>query len=386
MGKWNGSGTYAEKFRDPQWQKKRLEIMERDSFTCQRCSSSDKTLNVHHSFYEKGKLPWEYPAYSLHTLCEDCHEVVQEQMTILHRAIGLLTFEQMEEITGYAYGLSVMDTMQNNTPSTVHVCSAPQVDGFVRSIMTHNGPGASKPFNAAANRVADFLMDNPGLPIGFVRAFELCYKSNHSKQAPCSSVASTPSERREALSVIRNEVSSCNACSLANCRTQTVFGAGAVNPRVVFFGEAPGAEEDKQGEPFVGRSGRKLDEIIEACTFRREDVYILNVLKCRPPDNRPPEPEEVANCRHFFERQLDVLKPEYIVCLGASAAQAMFETTDSIGKLRGRFHTYRNSKVIATYHPSYLLRNPAASKYVWEDMKIILSDMGITPSEPIPQP
>jgi DNA polymerase len=197
---------------------------------------------------------------------------------------------------------------------------------------------------------------------------------------PYSSPPLSRDERIELFTKMRKEVAGCLACqALVNYRTQTVFGVGNVTPRVVFFGEAPGADEDKQGEPFVGRAGKKLDQIIEACTFKREDVYILNVLKCRPPDNRPPEPQETANCRHFFERQLDALQPEYIVCLGASAAQALLETTDSIGKLRGRFHTYRGSKVVATYHPSYLLRNPPASKYVWEDMKMMLADMGIEP-------
>jgi len=179
---------------------------------------------------------------------------------------------------------------------------------------------------------------------------------------------------------MKKEAAGCVACpALVNYRTQTVFGVGNVMPRVVFFGEAPGADEDRQGEPFVGRAGQKLTQIIEACTFKRQDVYILNVLKCRPPDNRPPEPQETANCRHYFERQLDVLQPEYIVCLGASAAKALLETDESIGKLRGRFYQYRGSKVVATYHPSYLLRNPPASKYVWDDMKMMLADMGIEP-------
>lgn len=382
MGKSNGTSAYAEKFRDPQWQKKRLEIMERDSFTCQRCDSRDKTLNVHHSYYEKGKSPWEYPSYSLHTLCEDCHEIIQDQMTTLHRAIGLLTFEQMEELTGYAYGLSVIDTMQNNTPPVVDPSSWAEVSGMTRALMTHNGRDndgepAEKKFIKAADRIVEYMETES--EIGFIDAIELCYpdpRRDHKNEFISGD------QRNDALSKMRIEVANCFACSLANCRTNTVFGVGNVTPRVVFFGEAPGADEDKQGEPFVGRSGKKLDEIIEACTLRREDVYILNVLKCRPPDNRTPEPEEIANCRHFFERQFDVLKPEYIVCLGATAAQALLETTDAIGRLRGRFHSYRGSKVVATYHPSYLLRNPAASKYVWEDMKIVLNDMGITPSEP----
>lgn len=187
-------------------------------------------------------------------------------------------------------------------------------------------------------------------------------------------------ERKAALDVINCEVKGCTKCAeLARTRTQTVFGVGNVNPRVVFFGEAPGADEDKQGEPFVGRAGQLLDKIIEACTFKRGEVYILNVLKCRPPDNRKPFPEEADNCRHFWERQLQVLRPEYIVCLGATAATNLLQSTLTIGRLRKRFHDYQGMKVLATYHPSYLLRNPDAKRDVWEDMKMLMRDMEIEP-------
>jgi DNA polymerase len=184
--------------------------------------------------------------------------------------------------------------------------------------------------------------------------------------------------RQHELALIRDIVAHCTLCKeLACTRTQTVFGVGNVKPRVVFFGEAPGADEDRLGEPFVGRAGQLLTKIIEACTWKREDVYILNVLKCRPPGNRTPLPPEVDNCRQYFERQFDILQPEYIVCVGAVPAQALLETTEAVGKLRGRFHKYRDSKVLVTYHPSYLLRNPAAKKFVWEDMQILLRDMGV---------
>ncbi len=187
--------------------------------------------------------------------------------------------------------------------------------------------------------------------------------------------------RQQLMDALNEQVRGCQLCKLlAAQRTQTVFGVGSVTPRVVFFGEAPGADEDRLGEPFVGRAGQLLTKIIEACTWRREDVYIMNVLKCRPPDNRNPEPQETTNCRPFFERQLEILRPEYIVCAGSVPSQALLETTESIGKLRGRFHRYRGSKVLATYHPSYLLRNPSAKKYVWDDMQMLLKDMGI----PIP--
>ena len=185
-------------------------------------------------------------------------------------------------------------------------------------------------------------------------------------------------DRQKLLDELNTNVRSCSLCrELACTRKQTVFGVGHVKPRVAFFGEAPGADEDRQGEPFVGRAGQLLTKIIEACGWKRSDVYIMNVLKCRPPDNRTPLPTEVENCRPFFERQFEILRPEYIVCAGGVAAQALLETTDPVGRLRGRFHRYRDSKVLVTYHPSYLLRNPSAKKQVWDDMQMLLKEMGL---------
>jgi DNA polymerase len=143
------------------------------------------------------------------------------------------------------------------------------------------------------------------------------------------------------------------------------------------LGEAPGADEDRQGEPFVGRAGQLLTKIIEACTLRRQDVYILNVLKCRPPGNRTPTSDEAASCRPFFRRQLEIIRPEFICCLGSVAAATLLDTTESIGRLRGRFHDWCGVKVLVTYHPAYLLRNPAAKKQVWDDMKMLMKEMGI---------
>ena len=180
------------------------------------------------------------------------------------------------------------------------------------------------------------------------------------------------------LSVLQHEVAGCTRCDeLARTRTQTVFGVGNENPRLCFLGEAPGADEDRLGEPFVGRAGQLLNKIIEACRMKREDVYILNMIKCRPPGNRNPLPEELANCRGYLERQLDLLRPELVCCLGAVAAQNLMGTTLSIGKLRGKVHHFRGARVVCTYHPAYLLRNPAAKKDTWEDMKLLLREMGV---------
>jgi DNA polymerase len=180
------------------------------------------------------------------------------------------------------------------------------------------------------------------------------------------------------LAVLQQEVAPCTRCDeLARTRTQTVFGVGDPNARLCFLGEAPGADEDRQGEPFVGRAGQLLNKIIEACRMKREDVYICNILKCRPPGNRNPLPAEAANCRGFLDRQLELVAPEFICCLGSVAAQNLLGTQQSIGKLRGQIHAYRGAKVVCTYHPAYLLRNPSAKKDTWEDMKLLMREMGV---------
>ena len=185
-------------------------------------------------------------------------------------------------------------------------------------------------------------------------------------------------DRIRGLKGLQEQVSQCTRCKeLACTRTQTVFGVGNPQAKIMFVGEAPGADEDAQGEPFVGRSGQLLNDIIKACGLKREDIYICNVLRCRPPGNRLPAPDEAANCREYLDGQIAHVNPEYIVCWGACAAQNLLGSTESIGKMRGRFFTYGRSKVACTYHPSYLMRNPAAKKDVWEDMKWLFLDMGI---------
>jgi DNA polymerase len=175
-------------------------------------------------------------------------------------------------------------------------------------------------------------------------------------------------------------VAKCTRCTdLARTRTQTVFGTGNPNARLVFMGEAPGADEDRQGEPFVGRAGQLLNDIItKGMKLHREDVYILNTIKCRPPGNRTPAPTEIANCRPFLDQQLAILRPESICCLGAVAAQALLETSAPLGRLRGRFHDFRGIKVICTYHPAYVLRYPDTKRQVWDDIKVLMKEMGLS--------
>jgi len=174
----------------------------------------------------------------------------------------------------------------------------------------------------------------------------------------------------EALAAIRDDLGDCTRCKLVGLgRRQIVFGVGNPNADLMFVGEAPGADEDVKGEPFVGRAGQLLTKIIEAIDLRREDVYIANVIKCRPPQNRNPEPDEVEQCEPFLFRQIDMIRPKVIVALGKFAAQCLLKTTEPITKIRGREFTYRDAILIPTYHPAYLLRTPSAKRDVWEDMK-----------------
>ena len=188
----------------------------------------------------------------------------------------------------------------------------------------------------------------------------------------------TAAQKSAVLCRIAEVVAKCKRCTeLASARTQTVFGVGDTDARVMFIGEAPGADEDRQGEPFVGRAGILLNKIIEASKLKREDLYICNILRCRPPGNRNPRPQEAANCREFLDAQIQVVDPEYIVCWGSVAAQNLLNEKRTIGRLRGVFHQHGQAKVLCTYHPSYLLRNPSAKKDVWEDMKLLMKDLGV---------
>jgi uracil-DNA glycosylase len=173
-----------------------------------------------------------------------------------------------------------------------------------------------------------------------------------------------------ALSAIRSDLGECTRCKLHTLgRKQIVFGVGNPNADLMFVGEAPGADEDIQGEPFVGRAGQLLTKIIEAIGLSRGDVYIANLIKCRPPGNRNPEPDEAEQCEPFLFRQIDTIKPKVIVALGKFAAQALLRTSEPITRLRGREFGYRDAILIPTYHPAYLLRTPSAKRDVWEDMK-----------------
>lgn len=193
----------------------------------------------------------------------------------------------------------------------------------------------------------------------------------------------SPDERIGALERLRIEVAGCQRCPiLAETRTQTVFGVGNPNARLMFIGEAPGADEDRQGEPFVGRAGQLLtDMITKGMGLKREDVYIANILKSRPPENRNPLPAEIANCRPYLERQIAIIRPEFLCLLGKVPASTLLATAMPMGRLRGKWHRYRGIPTIATWHPAYLLRQPEAKKDAWEDLQMLMKAMGLSVPE-----
>jgi uracil-DNA glycosylase family 4 len=182
----------------------------------------------------------------------------------------------------------------------------------------------------------------------------------------------------DSLERIREDITpTCTRCKLHKARKQIVFGVGNPKAQLVFVGEGPGRDEDEQGEPFVGRAGKLLTDMIAAMGLRRQDVYICNVVKCRPPENRLPEKDEIAACSPFLARQLAVISPKVICCLGACSAQTLLNTNQGISRFRGEFFDYHGAKLIATYHPAYLLRNPAAKAEVWKDLQKIMALLGL---------
>ena len=195
-------------------------------------------------------------------------------------------------------------------------------------------------------------------------------------RSPLASVkAPGASDPAAALRVIREEIGDCTRCGLCRKRTHIVFGVGSASARLMFVGEGPGADEDLKGEPFVGRAGQLLTKIIESMGLKREEVYIANVVKCRPPENRTPLPDEIGTCSPFLFQQVQAIRPRVVVCLGTPAAQTVLGTRETITRLRGSFHDQDGIRVMPTFHPAYLLRNPAAKREVWDDMKKVMAEL-----------
>ncbi|HME57516.1 MAG TPA: uracil-DNA glycosylase [Terracidiphilus sp.] len=197
--------------------------------------------------------------------------------------------------------------------------------------------------------------------------------------APAIADAVPAAERAAAMHLIREELGECTRCALHKGRNKLVFGDGSPAARLMFVGEGPGADEDAQGLPFVGKAGQLLNNMIAAMGLKREEVYIANVVKCRPPNNRVPEPDEGATCSPFLFRQIDVVRPEVLVALGATAATWLLGTRQPLAGLRGRVHAVRGTKLIVTYHPAYLLRDPRQKKEAWADLQIAMKELGLKP-------
>jgi len=195
--------------------------------------------------------------------------------------------------------------------------------------------------------------------------------------APVASLFDSVKVENDSLLKIRADLGECTRCKLHKTRNKIVFGDGSEKADVVFVGEGPGRDEDEQGLPFVGRAGKLLTQMIEAMGLQRKEVYIANVVKCRPPENRLPEPDEIKTCSPYLLRQLDTIAPKVIVCLGACSAQTLLQTTRGISHFRGQWMEFRGTKLMATYHPAYLLRNPAAKADVWKDLQKVMAELGL---------
>jgi len=186
-------------------------------------------------------------------------------------------------------------------------------------------------------------------------------------------------DKAAALKLIREDIGDCTRCRLHKGRKNIVFGVGNVNAEIMFVGEGPGADEDEQGEPFVGRAGQLLNNMIAAMGLKRSDVYIANVVKCRPPQNRTPEKDECDTCSPFLMRQIEVIRPKVIVALGAVAAKNLLAVNESMANLRGHWYDFKNSRLLVTYHPAYLLRDPRQKKEAWKDLQMVMKYLGLKP-------
>jgi uracil-DNA glycosylase family 4 len=227
------------------------------------------------------------------------------------------------------------------------------------------------------------LQRQQGLGIRFVARPEVCTMTPAAMQSekPADNAPQPMSSQPDkgnvrSLKELRNHIGDCRRCKLHSGRTHVVFGIGNPTARLMFVGEGPGRDEDLKGEPFVGRAGQLLTDIItKGMGLTREDVYIANVVKCRPPQNRNPEPDEVASCEPFLKKQIELIRPEIIVALGKFAVQTLLQSKVPITRLRGNWHSYMGIKLMPTFHPAYLLRNPADKKLVWEDIKKVMKEM-----------
>lgn len=327
-----------------EWSELKRAVHERAGGKCERCRVNGIDA-VHHLTYER---KYRERLEDLQANCNGCHDFTHGKSNVDPRPKTHISPAVLDDDGTLLCPVCISSSLYVETTK----------DGFILGSCMHGHK---------------FHVRMATDDAGFLR-FESVYKAIGSNSVP----KEQPPVAVPDLKIIGNAVRSCVRCSeLASTRTQTVFGSGNPDARIVFIGEAPGADEDVSGVPFVGRAGQLLNEIISACQLKRDDIYITNMLKCRPPGNRTPAEDECANCREYLDGQLAAINPEYIVCWGAVAAQNLLNSPFTIGKLRGKFFQRGRAKVLCTYHPSYLLRNPMAKKDVWQDMQFLMADMGI---------
>src|SRR5438876_6664980 len=272
------------------------------------------------------------------------------------------------------------DTLQQRLSDRLRYYMDIGIGGFYRD----RGPVSTQQTALAAAPEVTLVVEEPSLPKREPKSALPATESVSTHKLEPLPVPAGPSLfeainkiENETLPLIRENLGECTRCKLHKTRKKIVFGDGNPNARLVFVGEGPGADEDAQGLPFVGRAGKLLTQMIEAMGLQRKDVYICNVVKCRPPENRQPEKDEVAECSPFLLRQIDTIAPKVIVCLGSTAAQAILQTNRGISHFRGEWLEFRGRKLMATYHPAYLLRNPAAKGEVWKDLQKVMAELGL---------
>jgi uracil-DNA glycosylase len=290
--------------------------------------------------------------------------------------------EQVKDWLRYGEDLGLGPYYRDRAPlhANLEAASAPTES---QSVATSSVTSAAVP--AAMAAAAPGRASGAPIPINVAPS-----PSASQKPAPTTTIlpATSPSlfeaiERiaGDTLPRIREDIGDCTRCKLHKGRTKIVFGTGNPNADLMFVGEGPGRDEDLSGEPFVGRAGKLLTDMIKAMGLQREDVYIANVVKCRPPENRLPEKDEIATCSPFLMRQIDAIKPKVICTLGSCSAQTLLQTAQGISKLRGEWFDFRGTKLMPTYHPAYLLRNPAAKPEVWKDLQKVMAVLGLQPKK-----
>lgn len=249
------------------------------------------------------------------------------------------------------------------------------------TVADQGAESAAGPTESMARRETGIAANGQGTPAAAIPSNffgeEPAIKTRKGFHAPDVGVAVPAEERAAALEVIREDLGNCKRCALHKGRNTIVFGVGNPAARLMFVGEGPGADEDAQGQPFVGRAGQLLNNMITAMGLKREDCYIANVVKCRPPGNRTPEPDEANTCSPFLFRQIDAVRPQVLVALGATAATYLLGARQPLAGLRGRVHAFRGMSLIVTYHPAFLLRDPRQKKEAWADLQIAMKELGL---------